>query len=86
MAGNEQRHYDVGMKRRGGKIVTVGCGLAALVVALLLGWYWQEIAAWCRFIVLFEITGPNVSLIFPAKIIADIMLSVDCQYTFSQSI
>ena len=47
------------MKRRKRKIVTGACGLTALVVAVLMGLYWQEIAAWYRFIELFEKIGPN---------------------------
>ena len=47
------------MKRRERKIVAIMCGLAVLVSALLTGLYWQNLAAWYRFIVLFERLGPN---------------------------
>ncbi len=43
--------YDVSMKGRKGKIVA---GVAGVVLAVLLGVYWQEIAAWVKFVYLFE--------------------------------
>ncbi len=45
------------MKRRKGKIVAAVAGAGVLALGLLLGVYWQDIAAWTKFVYLFESIG-----------------------------
>ena len=47
------------MKMRRGRIIAFAAGVGVLAVIVLMGLYWQNIAAWYRFMVLFEKIGPN---------------------------
>ena len=48
-----------GMKRRKGRTVAIVAGVGVLALALLLGVYWEEIAAWIKFVRTFEDIGTN---------------------------
>ena len=47
------------MKGRKGKTVAIVAGAGVLALALLIGVYWRDIAAWIKFIYLFESVGRN---------------------------
>ena len=47
------------MKRRKGRTVAIVAGAGVLALALLLGVYWEEIAAWIKFVRTFEDIGTN---------------------------
>ena len=47
------------MKKRKGRTVAIVAGVGVLALALLIGVYWRDIAAWAKFVYLFESIGRN---------------------------